>query len=1269
MMKGKIIPHIKTIVLKFVMCLAVIVPFWLFTAATSYSAEDDYREIDSISGYTVYIDGDNNICIETYDREKESSIYYKTLAFTISRCAPGEARLINGVDSEYVDLPLYEEIRTSERVKCKGKIYIHNIFRIPMEDVIAQIRRAGADNPSYLDWIAEIESYYYHKSTSVCYLKFDCIMTTVNAGKVEGKIHYTGYHFNVIYGKVYFNRPIDNGANPTAIQNAYGWRDKSGLIAHYNRYLSLGETDVAPSEPVIADKPVALYETKNYSAEFDISKAIPSGEKVTNVISAAAFVGNEFDIRTDKVTNSGYSATYNYILTEKEYSIERVYIRSFNARTMTLDEMRMLSAFQRDTERYDVINTRLNIWEVYAKSKRETTTERTVATKTFRFNASVSYQYVGSAPQIYQFDSMTVTNQAFPGDEIADRKLVYTAADVIAPKVDVRIAVYNKAAADCGLSYRTLAPGVSVKDIDYTPAGAGYHYEFASEFDYPYHTYTTYITSEAELSEAIRKDRLTEATKIAENCWSRNDSIIIKDKKVYQLMDSTAVQGAVITDADSGAEILSMDTAATGTFAYGATLSMTKINKELLATRVSGMKTVEIPISTDNVDFPTACECTWKSIFGDSEEDVITMYAGKNIYMGSGVDDIYDHVMDGGRGPGHREGDMYPIRVHTPIISPIKVVTPDRTEAVEKTQLIAGYSYNEHAENQLLLDRSYFISWENQTWLSALYGEADGYSDVLNKYTKAKYMRFPFSVVYNNTLYERDEESGYTDWIEVAAPDDYETPYDEGVDVSAYESANHWLMTPFYIPSFAQEGGKPGEEIYIECKVEAWNVLGRDLGSHTSAVSITGNMNSSKECYVASAKKYVQLSGWIYDFSVVGTDNQFLYNGKGLYDGSITMIGSMSFAELKKEKKTGILNRVGQPNIRYLTDGSLTGEWSYLNTIPLRNGQSTSFPEMGNVWRGQTFAYTIKTISNLSGESDTIEITPTFTYIKRNGEVLRSKDEFQIILQRDRNDGKTQYITYDPDDHSLSFHAVAASLNNPKFNESYYDEDDSNRYQFGNWAENSVKAENALRTDYPITKERYLERESIVYNIDHIRIPSTLRLLSGEYEQLECNQDRQYVRGGLSDLITYDTISGYGSEQEWKFISSMQQWHGTYCVPDNARIVDVRERGGADFNFQEWHEERGYITGTGEELFDPLDGYLVINFDIIAYKDGEPYLEYSGGYEGATNMWETEGYKEGKIAGDGETEPDIPIREGDVAVVDLKYNRNQWNLGGIGNIN
>lgn len=1269
-MKGKILQYLKTFLITLLKCLAWALCLWYLASAITCSAEDDIIDVDSISGWTVYIDGDNNICIETYDRERASTIYYRTLGFTISRCAPGEPRLINGVDSEYVDMLLYSDIRTSQKERYKGKIYIHNIFRIPMEDLIAQIRRAGADNPSYLDWIAEIENYYYHKSETVCYLKFDCIMTTVNESKLpnqEGKItNLTNYHFDS-WGKVYFNRPIDNGANPTAIQNAYGWRDKSGLESHYNRYLPFGDTVATPSEPVVADAPVALYETKNYSSLFDISTAIPSGEDVTNVISAAAFTGNDLEISQKTVTNSGYSATYNYVLRETTYDIVRRFVREINAFGMTREEMMFLSQCMNNPSKYDVINTYGNYWTIYIKIKEERVTETPAGTVTFNFKAELAYQYVSAAPQLYEFDSMTVRNQAFPGGEILDRKLTYTADEVGMPDIKVLMHLYNKSGSALGLPCLTITDGMNVKDYDYTPMGYEYHYEFASEFDYPYHSYTVYITDKSQLESQIKSDRLAEANKIANNCWSRNDYVSINDgEKNFVLMKDDKVYGANIIDADSGALLVSRVSAATASTAYGVEYSMAKINRELLARRVAGTKTVEIPITTDNVDFPTSCECTWKSIFADPD-DKLTLYAGKNIYAGVGVDDIYDHVMDGGKGPNHREGDMYPIRVHTPVISPIKIVNPDKTVAVEQTQLIAGYSYNPYVENQLLLDSSYFISWENQNWISALYGDAEGYDDVLDKYTKAKWIRFPFDVVYNNTLYEINADTGYTEWIEVLRPADYETPYNEGVDVNSYQSANHWQMTPFYIPSFAQEGGEPGNSIYIECKVEAWNVLGRDLGNHTSAVQLDGNMNSRTENYVASARKDIQLSGWIYDFSVVGSNNNTMYTGEGFLDSDIFLsFKEVPFAATKEEKKTGTLNRLGLPNIRYLTDGSLTDAWNPLNTIPLRNGQSGSFSKMGNVWLGQYFAFTIKTISNLSGPNDALHITPTFTYVTSDGEVLSSENgDFQIVILENH---KRPY-TYDPDNWSLE-RGMEFCLNNAALKESFYDTKDTNIYQFGNWLANSVANENSYSTGYgdTVSEQVFWNRKTVTRDISHIYIPASLRYVSGEYEQLAMNESRQYVRGGTSNLLTYDGIYGYGADQKWKFITSMQQWQSAYSIPENIKIIDTRDRGGKDFDILEYINEKGGLRN-GDEIFEELDGFLVINFDIVAFKDGEPYLEYSGGYDGATNMWEREGFTEGTIPGDPDDGPEIPLKDGDVAIVELGRRMHHYYEAAIQNIN
>lgn len=214
--------------------------------------------------------------------------------------------------------------------------------------------------------------------------------------------------------------------------------------------------------------------------------------------------------------------------------------------------------------------------------------------------------------------------------------------------------------------------------------------------------------------------------------------------------------------------------------------------------------------------------------------------------------------------------------------------------------------------------------------------------------------------------------------------------------------------------------------------------------------------------------------------------------------------------------------------------------------------------------------------------------------------------------------------------------------------------------------------ENSYSSGYgdTVSEQVFWNRKTVTYDLSHICIPASLRYVSGEYEQLAMNQDRQYVRGGTSNLLTYDGIYGYGADQEWKFITSMQQWQSAYSIPENIKIIDTRDRGGKDFDILEYMNEKGGIRNSEmDEIFEELNGYLVINFDIVAYKDGEPYLEYSGGYDGATNMWEREGFTEGTIPGDPDDGPEIPIKDGDVAIVEVGRRMQFYYIAGIQNIN
>ena len=203
--------------------------FWFFP---SQAHAETYPHVDIDANdprWDVYIDQSRNIVIETYDLRKESNIVYATEGFTISRCKLNEKTLHDGENSQWVGMRLYKNISTSELVILNdGNIYEHNLFRIPLDDLVQTIHNAG-----YTEWENEIRNFYYHDGEDVCYLKFDCVMITINNGNPRGQIGFYSDGSMDLYGKTYTNRPGDGDVNPDAITHAYNWRGSARLRLRY----------------------------------------------------------------------------------------------------------------------------------------------------------------------------------------------------------------------------------------------------------------------------------------------------------------------------------------------------------------------------------------------------------------------------------------------------------------------------------------------------------------------------------------------------------------------------------------------------------------------------------------------------------------------------------------------------------------------------------------------------------------------------------------------------------------------------------------------------------------------------------------------------------------------------------------------------------------------------------------------------------------------------------------------------------------------------
>lgn len=619
-----------------------------------------------------------------------------------------------------------------------------------------------------------------------------------------------------------------------------------------------------------------------------------------------------------------------------------------------------------------------------------------------------------------------------------------------------------------------------------------------------------------------------------------------------------------------------------------------------------------------------------------------------------------EHVIDG--------YEIYePLFVHTPVISPVTIRDENGNEIPGggrgSTQHV---SENPNVWYQLRLDEDYIMHWDSLTHREILgYGDSGENPSKYDKYTQDKWMKFPFEVLYDGVFYELNGDN-YTDWIRIRRPPNWQDVTD-----------NHWVNTPIYIPVYAREMGEVGNTGSIYYKVEAINVDG-DLAEHYAEQEETGNLwcnlvvadDGAK--YVATYEIPVQLSGWIYDFTVTGTNNGSVYAGENEMGSN-----QLPFCLSKTEKKSGVLNRKGGRAIRYLLDGNLTNNWPKKNTIVLTDAKSAQFKKQGAVWKGQTFSFSVKTIANLwddNGNMDRIEIIPTFTYVDNNGNKV---DHSHLKVFYHNPDGSGKYIEYGTSRDTISSNWAYSKIGSKMQEGAYYTFDmadtlnggSAKKYHFGNWAGFSANMYNQSHGT-ALTAENILNRTTKSYCLSHIILNPSLRLLSGEWEQLHWN-----IKGnGLSyeGVKRYCDLDGdghedsnWGSSDTTRFKKAIQTWYGEYYVPTDIYIVDLNKHPG--FNMDDYLRTANGGLGIRED--DPIfekSGYLILNFDIRTINDSKPHLKYLGGASGG-NMWDTEGF-------DNNREPDDPtpipdFEDGDVIVIDLNKSVKDKYSPGIFNIN
>lgn len=580
-----------------------------------------------------------------------------------------------------------------------------------------------------------------------------------------------------------------------------------------------------------------------------------------------------------------------------------------------------------------------------------------------------------------------------------------------------------------------------------------------------------------------------------------------------------------------------------------------------------------------------------------------------------------------------------PIVVRTPVISPISI-----TNAERNTQLIhdpvESYGDESLPVYKCFLDGTYTVQFSPKQWYSEEYGNKilEGYDQAGNeggdgtentaarydKYVKEKLIRFPFPVEVDGHYYALN--GNMTEWITIP----------ESNELS------------FYIPTWVKESNTvdyTNQTPYIaEVRVESVSSDGVD------DTTTEYEENSKLENHVATYNIYMNVSGLVYNFQIVGTNDKDMFKG---YRNDINEDPNYAFVPVNEEKKAGTFNRFGKPLTRYTYTGKNAGEWPVKNTVPLRAGSSSVYSNMGALWKGTTISFSLKTIANLDSNNDVIKIQPRFKYIDYNGNILymdndgtydeesgtwKKYDGTHLLTAT--VDGKTtdklliyytdesgQYIEVNSTRDKNNVHTV--SLSSPQFEGSWYQAREwyaqklitSLTDNYVNAIPNVLSFTSNLEGLQPT---EYVNRQTSSYTMNGITLYPQQRLYSGDNEELERNQGLTRTDGSFS------TPAG---AEETTYKKSMQTWYGQYSIPKNLYVTTVNtlkqevygriDDSDSSDNLLQKYAKMGKLSE--DSPIWKTTGYLVVGFDITTMNEGHEHLRYGGDPFNSLNMWKGDG--------------------------------------------
>jgi len=470
------------------------------------------------------------------------------------------------------------------------------------------------------------------------------------------------------------------------------------------------------------------------------------------------------------------------------------------------------------------------------------------------------------------------------------------------------------------------------------------------------------------------------------------------------------------------------------------------------------------------------------------------------------------------------DGDTYPI----PNINPVTVHTPvvnyssTSDDAAHNQKTTPNYS-----RQAFILDRPFTItmptSGQHQNYPG--YGNRD-----YAKYFRSKEVYFPFDT------YSSDKSIFYPKgtWINIPVGQ---------------------IVTEFFLPVWVDEGD--------------YTVTFRNTAENAPGIQPTQqDANFDLINHVASDTVDVEVIGRLYDFHITDIAD---YNWEMVFraqEGSAVHTGNTYWTGLN-----GI-------------DGATRGNVSPF-TLPILPG-SNPLEGMKNITvkTGYHIKFDLKTKGNMFGKTDGIRITPSFTFVSRDGKTQTPVDLYY------NDDHRTFIKVGSPEDTEERYIILNDRLRNVPEEELT----DTARYKYDNYytfAEMNGVSRDMFIADYI---RRFTKEKTPIGGFDLLLLPEQTRTLIGPKANLPGSVD--FARAN----------------------AAVQKWYGHYTLPGDPYVV------AKGTNLAEYGRTHGGLTKR-----DPVflrDGYIILNFNIESIRDGNlnaPHLQYINAP--LMNQWTLEGFK------------------------------------------